>query len=208
MLPAGSTACTNWVQSSAGAYLQGSADYNPATFTTRVASSVGGQETTVFSSSTRQISVQRPGNPYPTYNVLVQPPGAGTVYLRNCVTASSGPVYRFKLSIWNNGPGAWDVGPHQATLGPGGRHCGDYIEGPSIGLDDGATRLVASSTVPVLFYLTATDENYAFAGGVFMVTGTAIDQVYRPDANISSLSGCVQNTASTPATVSFELTAV
>jgi hypothetical protein len=208
MLPAGSTACTNWVQSSNGAYLQGRTNYQLATFTTRISTSIGGPETTIFSALTREVQVHYPGNDYPTYNVLIQPPTAGTYFIRNCVTASSGPVYVFKLRIKGNGPGLADVGPHQATLGPGGRHCGDWVEGPSIGLDDGATRLVAGSNVPVLFYLSATDDSYGYAGPVFTVTGTGIDQVYVPAANISSLSGCVENTSSTTATVSFELTAV
>lgn len=209
MLPAGSTACTDWVRSGGGAYLSGRADYNPGTFTTRMSTSVGGPETTIFTTVTREVSIQQPGNSYPTYRVLVTPPNSGTVFLRNCVTASNGPVYRFNLDVEPNGPGGLtDVGPHQATLGPGGRHCGDFVEGPSIGRDDGVARLVGSSTAPVTFFLTATDADYAFIGGVFSVTGTAVDRVYVPDANISSLRACVTNSGTTTASVSFELSPV
>jgi hypothetical protein len=198
MLPAGSLACTDWVQSSQGAYLRGFADYNPATFTTRMASTPGGPETTIFTSVTHDIP----------YNVLVTMPGGGTQYLRNCVEATSGPVYRYSIRIQGAGAGRSDVGPHQALLGPGGRHCGDYVEGPTVGLDDGVTRLTASSNIPVRFYLTATNEDYAFVGAVLGVTGTSIDQVYVPPANFSSISACAENTSSTTATVSFEISAV
>lgn len=207
MLPAGSTACTNWVQSSHGAFMRGRADYNRGTFTTRMSSTIGGPETTIFTMVTREVLIRQPGLPYPTYRVLATPPTSGTVFLRNCVSANEGPLYRFNLTIEPNG-GTYDLGPYQATLGPGGRHCGDFVEGPSIGLDDGATHFVGNSTAPVLFYLTGTDGDYAFMGGIFMVPGTSVDQVYIPDSNVSSLSGCVQNTSTTTATVSFELTAV
>jgi hypothetical protein len=208
MLPAGSTACTDWVRTSGGAYLSGRADYNPGTFTTRMSTGPGGPETTIHTTVTREVSVRLPGNPYPTYRVLVTPPSPGTFYLRNCVAANNGPVYRFDLRVEGNGPGLADVGPHQATLGPGGRHCGDFVEGPSIGLDDGVARLAGSASAPVTFFLTATDSDYAFVGGVFSVTGTAVDRVYVPDANISSLSACVTNSGTTTASVSFELTPV
>jgi hypothetical protein len=209
MLPAGSTACTDWVRTAKGAYLSGYADYNPATFTTRMSTSPGGQETTIFRSVTREVSIHFPGNDYPTYRVLVTPPTSGTFFLRNCVTASNGPVYRFELGVQGNDPGGLaDVGPHQATLGPGGRHCGDFVEGPSIGRDDGVARLVGSATAPVTFSITATDADYGFVGAVFSVTGTGVDRVFVPGADISSLRACVTNSGTATASASFELTAV
>ncbi len=197
MLPAGSRACTDWVQSDQGAYLRGRADYNRATFTTRMASTPGGPETTIFTAVTGDVP-----------NTVVTKPGDGTRYLRNCVEATNGPVYRYSIRIQGVGAGAADVGPHHAVLGPGGRHCGDYVEGPTVGLGDGVTRLVAGSNVPVHFYLTATNEDYAFVGRVFGVAGTSVDRTYVPPANVSSISACVENTSSTTATVSFEISAV
>ena len=205
MLPAGSTACTDWVHSANGAYIRGRADNVPATFTTRMSTSVGGPETTIFTQTTREVQIQIPGNDYPTLRVLVQPPTPGTYFFRNCVNASQGSDYAFRLAVERNGAGQSDVGPHQATLGPGGRHCGDWLAGPSIGISDGVGRLVGTSTAPVAFSLTATDVDYGHLGDVFIRTGTAIDEVYASPPHISSLSACVTNTSTVFATVSFEL---
>lgn len=141
--------------------------------------------------------------------MLVTPPTSGTFFLRNCVIASNGPVYRFELGVQgNDAAGLADVGPHQATLGPGGRHCGDFVEGPSIGRDDGVARFVGSASAPVTFSITATNADYGFVGAVFSVTGTGVDRVFVPGADISSLRACVTNTGTAMASASFELTAV
>lgn len=206
MLPAGSTACTDWVRSSAGAYIRGRADHVPATFTTRMSTSVGGPETTIFTQVAREVQIHYPGNDYPTYRLLITPPTPGTYFFRNCVTASHGSDYRFKLAVEGNGSGAQsDVGPHQATLGPGGRHCGDWLPGPSIGLGDGPGRLTGTASVPVTFSFTATDDGYGDMGPVHSVVGTTVNEVFAPGPNISSLSACVTNTSNTMATVAFEL---
>lgn len=205
MLPAGSTACTDRVQSSAGAYIRGRADNAPATFTMRMSTTPGGQETTIFTQVTREVRIQIPGNEYPTFRVLVAPPAPGTYYFRNCVTASNGADYRFSLSVEGNGAGQSDVGPHETVLGPGGRHCGDWLPGPASGLGNGVARLVGTSTVPVAFSLTATDTDYAFLGAVFTRTAATVDEVYASGPDISSLSACVTNTSAMFATVSFEL---
>jgi hypothetical protein len=205
MLPAGSTACTDRVHSSAGAFIRGRADNVPATFTMRMASTAAGPETTIFTQVAREVQIQVPGNDYPTYRVLVQPPSPGTYYFRACVTASHGSDYRFKLAADINGPGQSDVGPHEAVLGPGGRHCGDWLAGPASGLGNGLARLTGTSTVPVAFSLNAFDADYGHLGDIFARTGTAVDEVYVSGAHISSLSACVINTSASFATVSFEL---
>jgi hypothetical protein len=208
MLPAGSTACTDWVRSSGGAYLIGYADFNPGTFTTRMSTSVGGPETTLFTTVTNVVKIHHPGNDYPTERILVKPPTSGTFLLRNCVSANHGPVYRFGLGIAPNGPADTDVGPHQATLGPGGRHCGDFVAGPADGTSRGTARLVASASAPVTFSLIATNAEYAFRGTVFQTTGTAVDHVFQADADTSTLRACVTNSGTARASASFEMSPV
>jgi hypothetical protein len=201
-LPAGSIACTDWVRSSQGATIRGYADYNQATFTTRVSSTPGGPETVLFRSVTRQITPEFSG-------VLVTPASGGSHYLRNCLEATGGPVYRYQLTITSSDrSGLADVGPHQATLGPGGYHCGDYVEGPSVGRDDGVARLTGTATAPVRFDIVGTNEDWGYIGPVFSVTATGVDQVFVPQANVSSLKVCVTNTSSGTATAEFELTAL
>jgi len=207
-LPAGSTACTDWVLSSEGVYLRARADNVPATFTTRMSTTLGGPETTIFSQTTREVQTpQLPGNDYPTLRVLVTPPTPGTYFLRNCVTASQGSAYRYIINTEGNGPGQADVGSHQATLTPGGRLCGDWLPGPAIGLGDGVARLTGTANTPVRFSITATDTDYAFLGEVFGTTGTDVAPTYVAPSYISSLSACVTNTSTTVATVAFELSA-
>jgi hypothetical protein len=204
-LPAGSTACTDRVLSSSGAFIRGRADNVPATFTTRISTTPGGPETTIFTQVTREVAIHFPGNDYPTYRLLITPPTPGTYYFRNCVTATHGSDYRFRLAVEGNGQFDSDIGPHTATLAPGGRHCGDWLSGPSIGLGDGAARLIGSASAPVTFSLSATDSDYGFLGDVFLVTGAAVNEVYLPPSYISSTSACATNTSNTTVTVSFEL---
>jgi hypothetical protein len=204
MLPAGSYACTPWVQSSNGSYIRGMTNHNRATFTTRISTTLGGPETVIFTAVTREIAVQLPGNVYPTYNVLVTPPTAGTYFLRNCVEATHGALYWFRLRI-ETSPGSPALGPMQARLGPGGRHCGFSLNGPSIGLGDDAARLTATSTVPVRFSITGMDEDYASLGPIFGVTAASVDHVHVAAANVSAMGACAENTSDSTAVVSFTL---
>jgi hypothetical protein len=204
MLPAGGYACTQWVQSSSGSYIRGMTNFPRATFTTRMSTTLGGPETVVFSAVTREVSVHLPGNVYPTYNVLVTPPSPGTYFLRNCVEATHGALYWFRLRIEGN-PASPALGPMQARLGPGGRHCGFSLNGPSIGLGDDAARLTATSTTPVRFSVTGMDEDYASIGPIFSATGTSVDHVHVAAANVSAMGACAENTTNTTAVVSFTL---
>jgi hypothetical protein len=205
-LPSGSWACTDWVQSSQGVTIRGIADYNPATFTTRMASSVGGPETTVDSAVAKgELQIQEPGKEYPTYNIPVNPRPGVTAFFRNCIEATSGPQYRFGLTIGANQNAVIDLGPHEARLGPGGKHCGDWVAGPWDGAG-GNARIAGNANVPVRFYLMGTDgESYASRGSVFQVTGSAVNVVYVADPRLSDLRACVENTSTATATVSFEL---
>jgi hypothetical protein len=204
MLPAGSYACTQWVQSSSGSFIRGMTNYNKATFTTRMSTTLGGPETVIFTSVTREVSVRLPGNVYPTYQVLVTPPTSGTYFLRNCVEATHGALYWFRLRNEAASPSP-ALGPMQAQLGPGGRHCGFNLNGPSIGLGDDAARLSAASTVPVRFSVTGMDEDYASIGPIFSVTSTSVDHVHVAAANVSAMGACAENTSNTTAVVSFSL---
>jgi hypothetical protein len=205
MLPAGSYACTRWVQSSQGAYISGMTNSPAATFTTRMSTTLGGPETVIFTSVTREISYQIPGNAYPTYRILVTPPTAGTFFLRNCVEATNGPLYWFRLQVESAVRPSIGHGPLQARLGPGGRHCGFSVDGPTIGLGDGAARLTATSTVPVRFSIIGMNEDYASLGPVFSVTATSVDRVFTPASNVSETSACAENTSNAVAVVSFSL---
>jgi hypothetical protein len=159
MLPAGSYACTRWVQSSQGAYISG----------------------------------------------MTNSPAAGTFFLRNCVEATNGPLYWFRLQVESAVRPSIGHGPLQARLGPGGRHCGFSVDGPTIGLGDGAARLTATSTVPVRFSIIGMNEDYASLGPVFSVTATSVDRVFTPASNVSETSACAENTSNAVAVVSFSL---
>jgi hypothetical protein len=205
MLPAGSLACTQWVQSSGGNYIRGMTNYHRATFTTRMSTAVGGPETVIFTAVTPEISVMLPGNRYPTYEILVTPPTPGTFFLRNCVEATHGALYWFRLSNRPATNPSAILGPMQARLGPGGRHCGFSLNGPSIGLGDDAARLTASSTVPVRFSVTGMDQDYGAMGPIFSVTATAVDHVHVAAENVSAMGACAENTSNQVADVSFHL---
>jgi len=205
MLPDGSHACTQWVQSSHGSYISGYAAWHKGTFTTRMSTTLGGPETVIFTSVTHEVSYRAPGATYPTYRILVTPPTAGTFFLRNCVAAADGPVYWFRLAVESADRPSLGLGPLQATLGPGGRHCGFDLNGPAIGLGDDAVRLTATSTVPVRFSITGMNEDYASIGPIFAVTATSVDQVFAPAANVSGVGACAENTGTATAVVSFAL---
>jgi hypothetical protein len=205
MLPAGGHACTQWVQTSGGNFIRGMTNYPKATFTTRMSTTLGGPETVIFTAVTREISVHYPGNVYPTYDILVTPPTPGTYFLRNCVAATHGALYWFRLSNRTASSPSATVGPMQARLGPGGRHCGFSLNGPSIGLGDDAARLTATSTVPVRFSVTGMDEDYASIGPIFSVTATSVDHVHVAAANVSAMGACAENTSTATADVSFHL---
>jgi hypothetical protein len=204
MLPAGSYACTQWVQASAS-YIRGMTNYPRATFTTRMSATLGGPETVIFTAVTREISVQLPGNVYPTYDILVTPPTPGTYFLRNCVEATHGALYWFRLRNQAASSPSIGLGPLQARLGPGGRHCGFALNGPSIGLGDDAARLTATSTVPVRFSVTGMDEDYGSMGPILSVTATSVDHVHVAAANVSGMGACAENTSTATADVSFHL---
>jgi hypothetical protein len=170
-----------------------------------MSTTLGGPETVIFTAVTREISVKLPGNVYPTYDILVTPPTPGTYFLRNCVEATNGALYWFRLQIRSATSPSIGLGPLQARLGPGGRHCGFSLNGPSIGLGDDAARITGSSTEPVRFTITGMNEDYASIGPIYAVTATSVDHVHVAAPNVSAMGACVENTSNATADVSVHL---
>ncbi|HEU4948029.1 MAG TPA: hypothetical protein VFT31_12825 [Kribbella sp.] len=92
---------------------------------------------------------------------------------------------------------AWDLGPHTAVLSPGARACGDNGMGP--------VRLIGNASAPVMWSINGTDEDCAFVGTVFSVSGQSVDQTFVPSPDLTLLEMCVTNTAQQTITASFEL---
>jgi hypothetical protein len=121
------------------------------------------------------------------------------------VQATHGALYWFRLQNRAASSPSAVLGSMQARLGPGGRHCGFSLNGPSIGLGDDAARITGTSTMPVRFTVTGMDEDYASIGPIFGVTATSVDHVHVAATNISAMGACVENTSTATADVSFHL---
>lgn len=127
--------------------------------------------------------------------------GAAGTHYRGCVTitvhTSNTWGKSFIMGLGSSAVG--DIGPHTATLSPGGRACGDFGMGP--------VRLTGTANANVTWYINGTDQDYAFVGTVFSTGGASVDTVFVPGPELSLLEMCVRNSSQQTVAVSYELAA-
>jgi hypothetical protein len=187
-LPPGSTICTDQTRSDRGIYLYGFAlasSTSPPIWSVRTSTTAGGPEKEILRLPTEE----------PTSTNLTWP---DTLFYRVCVTATSTTARGVKIRV--NPPPAgnpqFGIGPHTATLGAGGRFCGE-IAGTQ-------ARLVGTSTVPVQWTVPVQDGDGRRVRTLDLGTSTTVDRVLTAGQD-EFFSACVENTSTSTATLSFDL---
>ncbi len=187
-LPAGSTVCTDLSRSDVGVWIYGYDRGTSRTWTVRRSSTMGGPETEVFRATTSEV---------PTSTIAASAPG--TSFYRACLTVNRNSAgYRLRIG----GNRGWrdaqvGIGPHTATLGPGGRACGEFVF-------RGTARIVCSSNVPVRFSIGGQGEDDNSVPDAWRRAPTpAIDQPVT--VPLVSTEACVMNVSTTTAMVAFDL---
>lgn len=188
-LRTGDVFCTDQVRSDTGARFHGAVVGGNGTASIRVTTSPGGAETVAWS----RTDVGTGFNQY-----LYLAPGT---HYRGCVTITRHGVNTWgRSSIMGLGTGTEaDLGPHAATLSPGGHACGDWGLGP--------VRLTGTADAGVTWYVTAFDQDYGFVGTVFSTAGATVDTTFTPGPELSLLALCVQNTSTRTLSAAYELSA-
>jgi hypothetical protein len=184
-LRAGDVVCSPQAQAG-NARLYGALVNGSGTASIRVASSAGGAETVLWSQTGNNLNIDK----------TVTAPAPGT-WFRGCVAITVATVNTWtKFGLLPSGTtGA--VGPHTATLSPGARFCGD--------IGEGSVRLTGTSSTTVTWTLNGFDQDYAFVGTVFSVTGQSVDQTFTAGPELSNLEMCVVNSSQQTVTASFDL---
>ena len=188
-LQPGSTVCTDWLRTDGGGvylngYASGSGTY---TWTMLMSASPGGPEVEILRAVSTGLTRQ------------VFPPSAGTFFYRNCLNVSNRQAAGYRLTISagvRSVNPVYGVGPHTAQLAPGSTACGEFTMATTV--------LRGSSDRTVQWSARGTDMDYSPVGRVFLMNGSAVDQVLDPGASLSSLDACAANTGSAPVTVSFD----
>jgi hypothetical protein len=191
-LTPGGVACTDKIRSDTGIWAYGHASYRAAvTWTVQASSTVDGPEA---------VLVRRTAWELTTVNVTA--PTAGPAYYRVCLTNTAGRTvdYQFARGANPGGNALNGLGPHTATLGPGGRACGEWVAGwlaPAV-------RLVGASTLQVTYSVRAADGDGNILREEPLRTATAIDQPLSPAADESN-EICVTNVSTGTASVSWDV---
>jgi hypothetical protein len=186
-LPPGSTVCTDLVRSDRGISFYGYAlasSASPPIWSVRTSTTAGGPEKEILRLPTEE----------PTSTNLTW---TGTLFYRVCVAPTSVTARGVKIRV--NAPPVgnpqFGIGPHTATLGAGGRFCGE-VAGTQ-------ARLVGTSTVPVRWTVPVMDGDGARVRTIDLGTSTTVDRVVTAGQD-EFFSACVQNTSTSTATLSFD----
>jgi hypothetical protein len=189
-LTPGSVVCTDLTRSDRGISFYGFAlasASSPPVWSVRTSATAGGPEKEVLRLPSEE----------PISTNLTWP---GTLFYRVCVTPTSVAARSVKVRV--NAPPAgnprFGIGPHTATLGAGGRVCGEVSASPA--------RLVGASTVPVHWTVPVMDGDGARVRTLDLGTSAAIDRVVTVGQD-EFFTTCVQNTSTSTATLSFDLLA-
>ncbi|MEV0618462.1 hypothetical protein AB0I81_34400 [Nonomuraea sp. NPDC050404] len=166
----------------------------PVTWTIRASATVGGPETELLRRTVWELKTVR-----------VKSPDPGPSYYRTCLANTTDRTLDYRVLFYAPpAPGMQNgVGPHTATLGTGGKACGEWAAG-WFELD---YRLVGTSDVPVRYAIRVADGDGNVLREFDLDTAASIDRVLRPPAT-ESYEVCVTNTSSRAANVSWELAAV
>jgi hypothetical protein len=187
-LKTGDHICSPQMKTTSGR-LYGSITNGSGTATIRVASSVGGPETIVFSQTGTNLSVNK---------TVTAPPGS---FMRGCIEITAHTVNTWTKTALFAHDTLWQSGPFEAiSLSPGARYCGDS------GI--GAVRLLGNANAPVTWALNGLDNDYLFVGTVFSVTGSSVDTTYTSAPELADLEMCVINTSSQTVRATFDLVMV
>jgi hypothetical protein len=184
-LKTGDTVCGPQFQTTSGR-MYGSIVNGTGTATIRVASTLGGPETVVFSQTGINLNVNQ---------TVTAPPGS---YMRGCIKITAHTINTWtKVSLFASGTFT-QASPFEAvSLSPGARFCGDS------GI--GTVRLLGSANAPVTWTLNGLDNDYAFVGTVFSVAGSTVDTTYTSGPDLADLEMCVVNTSQQTVTATFDL---
>jgi hypothetical protein len=186
-LPPGSTVCNDLVRSDMGinfyGYAVGQSSSLPI-WTVRTSTTPGGPETEILRLPTEE--------PISTYLSWL-----GRLFYRVCVQATEQTAGSVKIRV--NAPPAgnpqFGIGPHTATLGVGGRFCGEIAASP--------VRLVGTSTVPVRWTVPVANFDGQRLRTMDLGTSTTVDRVLTPGED-ELFTACAQNTSTSTATLSFD----
>jgi hypothetical protein len=190
-LTPGGVACTDQVRSDTGVWAYGHASYRAAvTWTVQASSTVDGPEAVLLRRTAWELT---------TVNVTA--PG-GTAYYRVCLTNTAGQTvdYQFARGANPGGNALGGLGPHTATLGAGGRACGEWVAGwltPAV-------RLVGSSVLPVRWSVRVADGDGNILREDVLRTASVIDQPLSPAADVSN-EVCVTNVSTGTTSVSWDV---
>lgn len=184
-LKTGDEICSPLMKTTSGR-LYGSIVNGAGTATIRVASSVGGPETIVFSQTGTNLNVNK---------TVTAPAGS---FMRGCLKITAHTINTWTKTALFAADTLWQSGPFEAiSLSPGARYCGDS------GIN--TVRLLGNATAPVTWTLNGLDNDYAFVGTVFSATGAAVDTTYTSTPDLSDLEMCVVNTSSQTVRATFDL---
>jgi hypothetical protein len=166
--------------------LYGSILNGSGTASIRVATSVGGPETVVWSATGRNLNFDK--------KVTATGPGQ---YFRGCVLITAHTINTWtKFGLITNAA-VGEFGQRTAKLSPGARSCGDN------GL--GQVRIRGTASAAVTWAITAFDTDYGFVGTVFSTGGSSVDHVFTPGPELSILEMCVINTSNQTITASYDM---
>lgn len=187
-LPPGSTICTDAVRSDRGISFYGFAlasSTAPPIWSVRASTTAGGPEKEIL-----RLPTEEP--------ISTNLSWTGTLFYRVCVAPTSVAARSVKIRVNAplSGSPQFGVGPHTATLGAGGRFCGE------IAVDQ--ARLVGTSTAPVRWTVPVQDGDGNGVRTLDLGTSTTIDRVLTAGQD-ESFGACVQNTSASTATLSFDL---
>ncbi len=184
-LKAGDVVCSAQVQAT-NVRLYGSILNGAGTASIRVASTAGGPESTVWSSTGNNLN----------FDKHLTAPAPGT-FFRGCVAITAATVNTWtKYGLLTTGAVA-SIGAHTAVLSPGARACGDSGMGP--------IRLTGTANAPVTWVVNGFDQDYGFVGTVFSVGGQSVNTVFQPSPDLTLLEMCVVNTSQQTITATFDL---
>jgi hypothetical protein len=182
-LKTGDTVCGPRFQTTSGR-MYGSIVNGAGTATIRVASTVGGPETVVFSQTGTNLNVNK---------TVTAPPGS---YMRGCIQITAHTINTWsKVSLFASGT----VSPGQPVRG------GFAVAGRAVLRGQRDRDRTAARIRERTWALNGIDNDYAFVGTVFSVTGSSVDTTYTSGPDLADLEMCVVNTSQQTVTATFDL---